>query len=121
MDAKTFIQRANEENGQCISVGGDPDNADYRRGFHIGMAQGGNYVADKEVNPTSVTFANGRRVFLNPEGFLDVEDVQTEPTAYTSSCPECGKIPITDKKDGSNHEEGCQIGVSEQVGDATND
>jgi len=38
-------------------------------------AGSGNYVADREINPTSVTFANGRRVFLNSEGFLDVETV----------------------------------------------
>lgn len=33
---------------------------------------GTNYIADKECNPTSVTFANGRRVWINSEGFLDV-------------------------------------------------
>ena len=73
MNDELFKQRAEDENGQCVSVGGDPDNADYRRGFRIGMARSGNYVADREVNPTSVTFDNGRRVFLNGDGFLDVE------------------------------------------------
>lgn len=75
MNDELFKQRAQDENGQCISVAGDLDNADYRRGFRIGMAQSGNYVANREVNPTSITFANGRRVFLNNEGFLDVETV----------------------------------------------
>ena len=29
-------------------------------------------------------------------------------------CPECGKKQITNKQDGSEHEEGCQIGCQEQ-------
>src|SRR5271168_1559633 len=44
-------------------------------GIRENWAGSGNYTADREVNPTSVTFANGRRVFLNSEGFLDVETV----------------------------------------------
>lgn len=36
------------------------------------LAASGNYIADREVNPTTITFKNGRRVFLNSEGFLDV-------------------------------------------------
>ena len=51
-------------------VVGEATTADYRRGLQIGMALSGNYVADREVNPTSVTFDNGRRVFLNKAGFL---------------------------------------------------
>jgi hypothetical protein len=29
-------------------------------------------------------------------------------------CPECGKQQITNAQDGSEHEEGCQIGCQEQ-------
>lgn len=33
-------------------------------GYQKGLARGGNYVADREVNPTKITFANGRTVEL---------------------------------------------------------
>jgi hypothetical protein len=32
-----------------------------------------------------------------------------------SKCSERGKVATNDKEDGSNHEEGCQIGCSEQA------
>lgn len=70
MDDKLFKQRAEEENGCSVSVGGS-SSPDFKRA----MAVSRNYVADREINPTSVTFANGRRVFLNLDGFLDVETV----------------------------------------------
>jgi hypothetical protein len=31
-----------------------------------------------------------------------------------NKCPECGKEILTGKQDGSEHEEGCQIGCAEQ-------
>lgn len=34
---------------------------------------GTNYVADREVNPTQIKFANGRRVWVNAEGGLDTD------------------------------------------------
>jgi hypothetical protein len=70
MSDAVFRTRADEENGCSVSVGGS-GSADFRRAMAISR----NYIADREVNPTSVTFANGRRVFLNLEGFLDVETV----------------------------------------------
>ena len=32
-----------------------------------------------------------------------------------NSCPECGKMATSTREDGSNHEEGCQIGCTEQL------
>lgn len=40
----------------------------------------GNYVANRETNPTEVKFENGRRVFLNADGFLDVDFGELGPT-----------------------------------------
>lgn len=97
MDDAMFKKQAEEENGQNISVAGDSNNADYRRGFRIGMAQSGNHIADREVNPTSITFRNGWRVFLNSEGFLDVaifcqrEKLATTPAKDLYLCLECEK------------------------------
>lgn len=36
-------------------------------------AGGTNYVADREVNPTQIKFANGRRVWVNADGGLDTD------------------------------------------------
>jgi len=49
-----------------------------------------NYTADKECNPTAVTFSNGRRVWLNAEGFLDVGWAEGFPKAmYPMPCGCC--------------------------------
>src|SRR5580692_3337356 len=51
-----------------------------------------NYTADRECNPTSVTFANGRRVWLNSEGFLDVGWAEGFPKEeYPKPCELCEK------------------------------
>lgn len=62
----------------------DPDTedvswADKRKGlaqlaFEAAMAQSGNYVADDEVVPREVCFANGRvvRIACSSRGFLEV-------------------------------------------------
>lgn len=65
----------------------DPDTSDVswydkRKGlaeaaFHAAMAIGGNYVCDKECEPTEAEFVNGRRVWIrfdeqeNP--FLEID------------------------------------------------
>ena len=70
MSDAVFKTRAEEENGCSISVGGS-GSKDFKRAMAISR----NYIADRDINPTSVTFANGRRVFINSEGFLEVETV----------------------------------------------
>lgn len=43
-------------------------------GHPLATAAGGtNYVADREVNPTQIKFANGRRVWINADGGLDTD------------------------------------------------
>jgi len=54
--------------------------------FDAAMAQSGNYVADAEVSPRCVTFANGRVVTVGHDGAsLDVGRAQ-EPVASKCTC-----------------------------------
>lgn len=56
----------------------DPDTSDVpwedkrkalaEKAFDVAMAISGNYVADRECEPTVVTFENGRRVCLSESG-----------------------------------------------------
>lgn len=61
----------------------DPDTSDVptidkipaiaQHAYDTAKAISGNYVANRETNPTEIKFANGRRVFINSEGFLDTD------------------------------------------------
>lgn len=73
---KVFIPEwGNKEKELSVTAAGDNNSPEFRLGLLAGLSRGGNYIANRDVNPTSVTFANGRRVFLNTDGFLDVEYV----------------------------------------------
>ena len=57
----------------------------------------------------------GKRVKIRRDGWLYAHVVFGVPCHGSQlRCPECGKGQITNNLDGSNHEEGCQIGCEEQ-------
>lgn len=75
-----------EDNDLCtdqlfMSSDGVPDNP-YEDGttraaygaWMTAFAQSRNYTADRECEPTAMTFFNGRRVFIR-DGYLDIENV----------------------------------------------
>lgn len=69
----------------------DPDTAisrevlaEFRKAFpSASKPDGSNYVANQEINPTLITFANGRTVSLNHQGYLDVGWAEVAPPAPT--------------------------------------